>query len=264
MHTYIHVHNVWCTYNCLVSLSKLWYIAYVGMLYCLCFLENNSIVCFEYISLFSLFNVANNNSHVGKIRKMVRTSSHQLQLCGHSCWLHSDWTTVVLNAWRYHQSSGVMLPHTGPFQSAFWWLPNLIERFPRKQVLLFSPCSLLKPHIFEMKKVICFWACGEYKKNRSIITWFAEVIYSVSRIHSHQSIFVIRQKLLISSLRHVLFDYFHLVNCVADSLQRWISSTTIYQKPEHFRVCLRKSKPKNMLESGHLIVVLYVLDKHTS
>lgn len=53
------------------------------------------------------------------VKQKARSSFHQLQLCNHSCRLHSDPTVVILNHWRYHQSSGIKLqyPTRGSFST---------------------------------------------------------------------------------------------------------------------------------------------------
>lgn len=113
-----------------------------------------------------------------------------------TCSLHLYRTVVVLNAWRYRQSSGVELqyPTRGSFSAlmitkSYWKVPLPLGE--HKQGLALSPCGLLKLEMLtlEIKSVILFWARGESKANRSVITWFAQV---KSRIHTHHSILVIR------------------------------------------------------------------------
>lgn len=73
----------------------------------------------------------------------------------------------------------------------------------------------------------------------------------VNNTHSPQHICYLTEAPYILSQLCASFDYFLLVNWIADSLQRWISLNTIYQKPEHFRVCLRKPQLKKMFEGVH-------------
>lgn len=92
-----------------------------------------------------------------------------------------------------------------------------------------------------------------------MITWFAQVIHA----HSQYICYLTGTAYILSHLC-ASFDYFHLVNWIADSLQRWISSNTINQKPEHFSSAVCES-PKNMLERVYAFNnVSGVLDKHVS
>lgn len=151
----------------------------------------------------------------------------------------------------------VTVSHLGQFQSALWWLQKVLERFHYLQentqagiaVPPMRPVGAKNAWNEASNLLLGSWWIQKKRNNRSMITWFAQVIYSMSRIHTHCGVFVIWQEApYILSQLCASFDYFHLVNWVADSLQRWISSNTIYQTPEHFRVCLRKPQPKNMSE----------------
>lgn len=61
---------------------------------------------------------------------------------------------------------------------SYWKIPLPLGERACTEVLLLFPCGMLKLELLttEEMSVICFWTCGESRGNRSMTTWFAQVI----------------------------------------------------------------------------------------
>ncbi len=175
-----------------------------------------------------------------------RPSFHQLELWNRPCLLLLDRTVVILKAWRYLQSSGIKLqyPTRGSYSTLMiaksnWKVPLPLGEHAHAGIAVFLMwlVEARNAYLVSAKPVICLWAHVESKKKKKkkkgifVITWFAQVIYSISQ-HTlpQQYIFYLTEAPYVISQLCASFDYFYLVKWVAGSLQWWISSNIMYQK----------------------------------